>query len=244
MDFFFASATGPVRKTNQDAAFADLLQSGVFIASVCDGMGGAAAGDTASNAAVKVIKERLENAFSEAPADGFDFYGELRAALADADDEIRRLVLLNPEFNGMGTTAVSVIAYGGKAYIANIGDSRCYKLAKKNLERITHDHSYVQLLVDSGKITEKEAEKHPQKNIITRSIGGMEKAEPDFYSVSTDSVLLLCSDGLTNYVSEKNIAKIISSKSSANEAVTKLLAEAIKNGGGDNVTAVVVDFTK
>lgn len=244
MKFYGASKTGPVRSSNQDSFFARHLSSDVFIAAVCDGMGGAAAGEIASKTAVKVISQELSTALSVEPESDFDWKSEIIKAFSDADDSIRELTVKNPEYLGMGTTAVLIAAYKDNAYIANVGDSRCYKINNEKLFRLTKDHSYVQMLVDKGQITEQEAETHPNKNIITRSVGGSVKAYPDLTFEKAEGVFLLCSDGLTNYLSETQIFDIIIKATTPQKAVSKLISEAIKNGGGDNVTALIVDFSK
>ena len=246
MKFYGSSKTGPVRSSNQDAFFALQLQSGVFIAAVCDGMGGAAAGNVASKTAVKIISEQLKTSFAALPDEDFDSIGEIKKSFSDADDGIRELVVKHPDYAGMGTTAVLIVAYDEKAYVAHIGDSRCYNVSAESetLTRLTKDHSYVQMLIDNNEITESEAEKHPNKNIITRSIGGMAKASPDVILTKAKGQFLLCSDGLTNYVTEDRILEIMISVPSPQKAVNKLVSEAIKNGGGDNVTALIVDFSK
>ncbi len=244
MKFYGSSKTGPVRSSNQDAFFAMQLQSDVLIAAVCDGMGGAAAGNVASKTAVKIISEQLKSAFAALPDDDFDSEGEIKKAFCDADDGIRELVAKHPDYAGMGTTAVLLVAYNDKAYVAHVGDSRCYNLDGETLTRLTKDHSYVQMLIDNNEITESEAETHPNKNIITRSIGGLAKAVPDIILTKAEGQFLLCSDGLTNYVTEDRILEIMISSSTTQKAVTKLVSEAIKNGGGDNVTALIVNFSK
>lgn len=244
MKFYGSSKTGPVRSSNQDAFFALQLQSEVFIAAVCDGMGGAAAGNVASKTAVKIISEQLKSSYAALPDDDFDSESEIRKAFCDADDGIKELVNKHPEYSGMGTTAVLLVSYNDKAYIAHVGDSRCYNLHGETLTRLTKDHSYVQMLIDNKEITESEAETHPNKNIITRSIGGLTKTVPDIILTKADGQFLLCSDGLTNYVTEDRILEIMISSSTLQKAVTKLVSEAIKNGGGDNVTALIVNFSE
>lgn len=243
MRFFGRTETGPVRKTNQDCFFASLLDNGVFIGAVCDGMGGAAAGNIASDTACVAIRTVLENSVSSGFSEGFDFYGALRAALSDANAKICEKVNMNPDFSGMGTTAVAVMAYNGKAYVANVGDSRCYALTDGTLEQITKDHSYVQMLVDSGSLTEDEAAHHPQKNIITRSLGDTPDAQADLFSTDTKkTTLLLCSDGLTNFVSEDFIREKLLKSADTEKCANILIDEAVKNGGGDNITVLIVDF--
>ena len=244
MKFYGSSKTGPVRSSNQDAFFAHQLQSGVFIAAVCDGMGGAAAGNVASKTAVKIMSEQLRSSFAAFPDEDFDSEYEIKRSFFDADDGIRELVSKHPEYAGMGTTAVLLVAYGDTAYVAHVGDSRCYNLDGETLTRLTKDHSYVQMLIDNNEITESEAETHPNKNIITRSIGGIAKASPDISMTKVKGQFLLCSDGLTNYVTEDRILEIMISAPTPQKAVTKLVSEAIKNGGGDNVTALIADFSE
>lgn len=245
MQYFGVTETGPVRKSNQDDFFAAELTGGAFICAVCDGMGGAAAGNIASSTACSTIKSELESKLSALPCDSFDFYGSLRSSLGNANLNICDKVKENPDYSGMGTTAVVLISYGEKAYIANIGDSRCYCFSQNKLERITKDHSFVQMLVDSGSITEEEAKSHPKKNIITRSLGDTSDTEADLFSCSLNgNVFLLCSDGLTNYVSEERISAALEAMTDAESCARALVNEAVNNGGGDNVTVLIIDFSK
>ena len=144
----------------------------------------------------------------------------------------------------MGTTLVSALIIDGKLYITNIGDSRLYLVNKDEIKRLTRDHSYVQTLVDLGQLTPEEAEKNPHRNIITRAIGTQKKVEPDlfFKDLSEGDVeyILMCSDGLTNFVEEKEIHSIIKESESLESACNILIDKANENGGGDNITAVLI----
>ena len=141
----------------------------------------------------------------------------------------------------MGTTLVAMMIFRDTVYAVNIGDSRLYIIADDGICKLTRDHSYVQKLLDEGKITEDEARVHPNKNIIMRAVGTDPEVKPDFFKVLPDKkTFLLCSDGLSNFVDDKTIEKIIRSSVSLREAVETLIEKANAAGGGDNITAVLV----
>ena len=215
---------GIVRANNQDSYAAGELSGGAAWAVVCDGMGGAAGGNIASSEAVKTISRAMESAICRA-----------NAFLLDMAQEDKSLT-------GMGTTCVAVLIIDGTAYIAHVGDSRVYVIPKDGaLRQITRDHSYVQELVENGSITQDEARTYPGKNIITRAVGIEENLRVDFSEVTLDQddVLLLCTDGLTNFVSDEEIAEIIVSSTNF-EYAEKLVQAANEHGGGDNITVVTI----
>lgn len=240
MQYFGKTDIGPVRKTNQDAFFTVEPKDGVLVCAVFDGMGGAAAGNVASNMASSTIREHIISSIPD-ELDGFDFYGLLRSAVFRAADMISAASAENAEYSGMGTTAVIALCFCDKVYIANVGDSRCYHFADGELEQITKDHSFVQMLVDSGEITEDEAEHHPRKNIITKALCGNTDCAPDLFAAPAKGKLLLCSDGLSNAVSNDTIAHILS-KGTAKDNAEALVENAIGAFGTDNITAVCIDF--
>ena len=145
------------------------------------------------------------------------------------------------EKQGMGTTVVAATIIGDKMYVANVGDSRLYVI-NQTIEQITNDHSYVEEMIRIGKIKREEAAQHEKKNVITRAVGATEKVKVDFFEVELreNDVILLCSDGLTNMVSNERIYQIVSSHSEVDVICKALIDEANKNGGQDNITAVVV----
>lgn len=231
---------GMVRDTNQDAYAVGELPGGVAWAVVCDGMGGAAGGNIASALAVKVISEKINNSYNAQMKD-ISIKNMLHSALVAANLEVFDMSLERPELRGMGTTVVCAIVKEGQAYIMHAGDSRAYIVSDNGLKQITMDHSMVQDLVNKGKITEEEAAVHPNKNIITRALGVEKTIEIDFRQVDLDrgNTLIICTDGLSNYVSSQEICEEI--KDSKYYAFAdRLVKKANANGGGDNITVVAI----
>ncbi len=235
----FKCNRGVVRKNNEDACFV-IPSKDVYI--VADGVGGNNSGEIASSTAVEeianFIKEHdLESC--ETPEEIFAFFTE---AIDIANENIYRQSLQNINNRGMATTIVMAYVYGDSGYITNIGDSRAYIYRTGILKRVTKDHTYVNELIEKGVITEGEAEHHRQKNVITKALGAEKGAEPDFYKVNLESgdILVLCSDGLYGEVGEEKMASIMKHSRSMNALSTRLVDEAIRAGGRDNITVICV----
>lgn len=231
---------GLVRKQNEDDAKTGLLPDGAW-AVVCDGMGGAKAGEVASQNAVQSIVDSVTKNYSEGASDNTIKY-LLHGALCDANTVIFNLSNAYESLSGMGTTAVVVLVSQGKAHVCHAGDSRAYLLREDQIIRMTKDHSVVQELIDSGTLTEEEAKKHPQRNIITRCLGVRETVEPDYseYPLEPGDLLLLCSDGLSNYISEEELLEQAKQLDPAS-LLQKLVADAKERGGNDNITIAVIE---
>lgn len=231
---------GIVRDSNQDAYAVGEFSDEVVWAVVCDGMGGAAGGNIASALAVKVISDKINASYRENMKDA-SIKNMLDSALTAANIEVFDFAEVKPELLGMGTTVVCAIVRDNQAYIAHAGDSRAYVVSKDSINQITTDHSMVQDLLSRGKITSEEAENHPNKNIITRAVGVDKSIEIDFEQVDLydDDVLLLCTDGLSNYVSNGEILDIMSDGKHYAFA-DRLVNKANNNGGGDNITVVII----
>lgn len=230
---------GIVRSSNQDAYAVGEFPDEVAWAIVCDGMGGHAGGNIASALAVKVISDKINASYRENMRDS-SIRNMLDSALTAANMEVYDMAEADPELRGMGTTVVCAIVRNGYAFIAHAGDSRAY-IYDGELKQITTDHSYVQTLVDIGKITKEEAEHHPNKNKITRAIGAEKIIDIDFDEVelNDEDVLILCTDGLSNYVSsDEMISEVQDGKYYA--FADRLVKKANHNGGGDNVTVVAI----
>ncbi len=234
------SDKGMVRANNQDSYAAGELPGNVAWAVVCDGMGGAAGGNVASATAVKVISEKIATCYHQGMSDN-----SIKNLLISAVESANALVLdaakKNEALSGMGTTAVAVIINVDIVYVASVGDSRAY-IMSDSLFQVTTDHSVVQNMVDNGEITKEEARFHPKKNIITRAIGIDKEARADFFREEIDKdkdIVLICTDGLTNYVSESEICDI-SRNSDVYEIADNLVKAANENGGGDNITVVTL----
>jgi PPM family protein phosphatase len=223
---------GPVRSNNEDAAYASPR-----LAAVADGVGGAAAGEVASRAAIDALvaldNRRLDEPLSEA----------LRAAIADGNERIGFIAACRPQTAGMSTTLTAVALDADGYAVANVGDSRTYLLRDGALRPLTRDDSLVQRLLDSGAITPEEARHHPQRSLVVESLDGDPRRTPP--PVATVAArpgdrLLLCSDGLTDYVDEDVIAAALRIEDRAASA-ERLVALALAAGARDNVSVVVAD---
>ncbi len=239
MRIFAKTDRGKVRSINQDAYAASVLPDGAALAVVCDGMGGSIAGDVASKTAVEIISQYIINAYNPT-LDAEGLLSLMKNAIISANIDVYDLTVKDSKLSGMGTTAIVTIVKKDFAVICNVGDSRAY-LISDTIAQITRDHSVVQSLVESGKLTPEEALVHPKKNVITRALGVEENVLPDGYSIQIgeSDMLLLCTDGLSNYVKPHKVFDIV--KGNDLNKITELLVDkANSNGGGDNITAVVV----
>jgi PPM family protein phosphatase len=225
---------GQVRTSNEDA-FGYCVEAGVF--ALCDGMGGAAAGEIASRIAVDTLIERLCDAESQD-----NRRKVLEAAIAAANRRVHARAEKEAALHGMGTTLVALAIGGNHALIGNVGDSRCYLFRGGQLIRQTNDHSLVDEQVRLGQLTRDEAEHSPLRNVITRAIGTQVSVAPDIAELELKSgdILMLCSDGLTKEVSDDRIAAVLASGGDVDELCLHLIGAAKAAGGHDNVTAVVV----
>ena len=239
MKYSLMTDKGIIRPTNQDSCFVSLLDADSCLAVVCDGMGGSNAGDIASDIAVKTISERITAAW-RAGITAASAVNLLTTAITAANICIYDYANENKQFSGMGTTVVAAIVIKDSLVVAHAGDSRAY-LFGSQMKCITKDHSLVQDMVDAGRLTAEQARFHPDKNYITRALGIEERVEIDFSELPFDKKdkLLLCSDGLTNFVSESKMSEIMSVQKTEDIA-EQLIREANNNGGGDNITAVVI----
>lgn len=242
MNLFGLTDIGLVRKNNQDSYAIRILDEDLAIAVVCDGMGGAQAGNVASAVAVEVFASALEDACKQGlPPDSERKQMLMRDACKAANNRLRGLSHSNREYEGMGTTLVAALILSHEIYVANVGDSRCYVLSEGTLNQITVDHSLVQHLVELGDITKEEARIHPKKNVITRAVGVDDSVNCDVFQVDRvkNASLLLCSDGLTNVVPDDVIRNELSHDISAEDATKSLLSLALEQGAPDNVTVVL-----
>ena len=238
MQIYSKTDIGLKRSSNQDSVFTGSLDNETLFAIVCDGMGGAKAGNVASKIACDVISEYVSRSFRK-KMDSYDIEKMLGNAILSANMEIFDASSAE-ELRGMGTTVVAAIITKDRINIAHVGDSRAY-IAGDTLTQITRDHSVVQTLVESGEITPIEARQHPRKNVITRALGVEENVLPDFNELpfSEGETLLLCTDGLTGYAEAESIFNIL--KITTDTAPEKLIELANAGGGGDNITVVTVN---
>jgi protein phosphatase len=227
-DSFSKSDVGRQRRSNEDRAYE---RAPLF--AVADGMGGARAGEVASKIVVDTLGEGLPEAGSDEE--------RLAAAVREANARINDLAGAEPDRAGMGTTVTAAYVGEDGVAVAHVGDSRAYRLRDGQLERLTNDHSLVAELVRRGKLTEEEAEEHPQKSVITRALGPEADVEVDrrTFPARDGDVFLLCSDGLTGMVPEERIAELVAGAGSLKAAGQALIREANERGGRDNITVVL-----
>lgn len=233
MRYAARSDRGLIRDGNQDSVYA-----GPRLLAVADGMGGMAAGDVASNIVIGAIAPLDEDVPGDALVDA------LRSAVETANQQLRDTVDANPHLEGMGTTLTAVLFSGSKIGMVHIGDSRAYLLRNGEFSQITKDDTYVQMLVDEGRISEEEASSHPQRSLLTRALDGRD-IDPDYSvrQVLPGDRYLICSDGLSGVVSFDTIAESLREYADPNECVERLVHLALRGGGPDNITVIIADAT-
>ncbi|MGH3120209.1 MAG: PP2C family protein-serine/threonine phosphatase [Streptosporangiaceae bacterium] len=226
------SDVGLLREGNEDSAYA-----GPRLLAVADGMGGHAAGEVASAAAISALS-RLND---DAP--GTDLLDVLADAVNDANHTLHSMVVADPSFEGMGTTLTAMLWSDGRVALCHIGDSRAYLLRDRQFHQITHDHTLVQTLVDEGRISPDDVATHPQRSMLLRALDGRADVEPDLTLLEAQlgDRYLLCSDGLSGVVSEETLHKTLASVANLDEVVLQLVELAIRGGGPDNITCIVAD---
>ena len=230
------TAIGLVRSGNEDSA----LTSSSLLA-VADGMGGHAGGEVASQIAIKTLSSLIP-VLTAADIDTDSIEDLLLNSLHTIDGEISRVSRDEIELRGMGTTLTALLIREGRAALLHVGDSRCYRLRGNTFEQLTHDHTVLQELLDSGTISMAEAQDHPQRSMLTQVLMGEGSIAPVLmvYEVNSKDRFLLCSDGLSSVLTEKEIKSLLK-KSDRDEAVKALVEATYVNGAPDNVTVVVAD---
>lgn len=242
MNIWGITDVGVVRQQNQDDYHIELLAEDMALGIVCDGMGGAKAGNVASQLAVETF---LETAKAQPPE---QWRNEPEALLHFAAEQANGAVhfraSVDADCRGMGTTMVAALVIGTQAYILNIGDSRCYLVQPDGITKVTRDHSVVEDLVARGQITPEQARQHPQKNLITRALGAESKLRADLFRqpMEPGDALLLCSDGLSNVVSDQELLYEVLHGGPAEDCCRRLLDIALSRGAPDNVTAVLLQM--
>lgn len=232
---------GMVRPTNQDSFAVERLEEiDTALLVVCDGMGGANAGNVASTFALERFMQEVRQGL-QADMQTADVQDLLRVAAQCANQAVFDLSIRQPEFRGMGTTLVCALVQGRLAHVLNVGDSRAYRVRGDAIEQLTEDHSYVQEMVRKGKLTAEESRHHPHKNLITRAIGVDTFVDSDLfcYELEPDDVILLCSDGLSGMVEDEQIARIVQDADSLEQAAADLIDRACRSGGVDNITVAL-----
>jgi serine/threonine protein phosphatase PrpC len=230
---------GKIRQMNEDSFIVHHFENGRAFAVVADGMGGHRAGDIASTMAIDVVYERLLAKLSEVHTDVRECLYE---AVESANDRIYDYSLKHSTMIGMGTTIVVAVVVEEQLYVAHVGDSRLYLIRDGQIVSVTSDHSHVQNLVNQGIITAEEARFHPKRNIILRALGtdSFVEIEVNQYPWYPGDCALLCSDGLSNMLSDTRLLEIVTQTLPAEELLQQLVTEANDAGGDDNITAVLM----
>ena len=230
---------GKRRSVNQDFVYASDQPVGNLsnMLIVADGMGGHNAGDLASRYTVESMVDYIENAREQRPIP------LLSESIHHANELVMEKAKTDRALEGMGTTVVAATIKDDYLYVANVGDSRLY-LIDQEIEQITRDHSLVEEMIRVGELQRKDARSHPDRNIITRAIGARAPVKVDFFDVKLEQgdKILLCSDGLTNMVEDEDILYIVKKSASLKEAAQRLITEANKTGGKDNISVVLAEF--
>jgi serine/threonine protein phosphatase PrpC len=229
------SHVGKVRSNNQDSAYA-----GTHLFVVADGMGGHAGGDVASAIAAK----RIAESDTEYPSVR-DAQLALEQSLVAANSMLAETVFEHSELTGMGTTVSGLLRVGNQFALAHIGDSRIYRFRDNELTQVTADHTFVQRLVDSGRITPEEAAVHPRRSVLMRVLGDVDAApeiDTAVFDIQAGDRWMLCSDGLSSYVADDKMAAILATVHTAQGAADRLVKESLDHGAPDNVTVVLVDI--
>lgn len=221
------------KSRNEDSAYA-----GPELLVLCDGMGGHAAGDVASS----LVVGELVHLDGEA-AGGDDMLDVLKDSIDSANDRLAEVGHESVDAGGMGTTCIAMLRSGSKLAVANIGDSRAYLRRGTRVTQITRDHSFVQQLLDEGRISKEEAVHHPQRSLVTRVLTGRHEDHPDLTvrELRVGDRLMLCSDGVTDYVAENTVADILRAEGSAGDIADQLIAISLRAAARDNITVVVAD---
>jgi len=235
MQYWGITDRGAVRSQNQDTFAIRPLDDGRTLAVVCDGMGGARAGNIASAMTAELFQEYFV-------AFGGDDVHRLGQSAIQTNEQVFHRAISDEECTGMGTTLVVALVGQGHSTLLNVGDSRAYRINAGGIRQITRDHSVVEDLVKSGQLTREEARNHPKKNLITRALGCEPQLRADLFHEDTthEDWILLCSDGLSNLVTEQEILYEVIHGGSADTCCQRLLEIALHRGAPDNVTIVLV----
>ncbi|MZD03988.1 Stp1/IreP family PP2C-type Ser/Thr phosphatase [Streptomyces sp. SID5785] len=230
--FAAGSHKGMIREGNEDSGYA-----GPRLLAIADGMGGQAAGEVASSEVISTIVALDDD------VPGSDILTSLGTAVQRANDQLRLMVEEDPQLEGMGTTLTALLWTGQRLGLVHVGDSRAYLLRDGVLTQITQDHTWVQRLVDEGRITEEEATTHPQRSLLMRALGSGDHVEPDLSirEVRAGDRYLICSDGLSGVVSHQTMEETLASYQGPQETVQDLIQLALRGGGPDNITVIIAD---
>lgn len=238
MNIISKTHIGNVRETNEDFIWISCDTMPYYML-VADGMGGAAAGEIASKIAAFSVRQFIEGLNVKMLS-----ASDLVAAVNYANDQIVKEAVYNEKLKGMGTTITLAHVDGSRIYVAQVGDSSAYLYSFEKLHKITKDHTYVQKLIDSGLINESQADNNPYKNIITRVVG-MNDLKVDTFEITWEAgdILLLCSDGMTSYITENELSEIFKNDKSIREKADILVDLALARGGRDNISVIIAQNT-
>ncbi len=240
MEAYGQTDIGKIRLNNEDSFFLTLEKikkfENLFI--IADGMGGHNAGEIASQEAIK----RLIEFILEREVVGSDFGGFLKRATEHANYQTYIKSVKNKGLKGMGTTITAITINGDKVFGTHVGDSRLYYFRNDELNQVTMDHTFIQEMVRSGRLTDEEAKGHPNRNMVTRAVGIGANVEVDTFEleIGKSDILLICSDGLSGMVSNEEISEILATNDTIEQKTQKLVQQALNNGGEDNVTVILV----
>ncbi|HHU54523.1 MAG TPA: Stp1/IreP family PP2C-type Ser/Thr phosphatase [Mollicutes bacterium] len=235
MEYFYLTDSGKVRDHNEDSVVIVNNNSNEYLMIVADGMGGHRAGEVASSIAITHLGKRFKELGSIGSKE--EAINWLKDTVSEANILIYRYTEENPTSLGMGTTLVLCLKTQDYLLFGNIGDSSGFVFKNKKLHKITVDHTLVNLLVNSGELTEEEAKDHPKKNVLMRALGATNTVEMDIFDVEVDvDGVLLCSDGLTNMLDEDQIGRVLNEKISLEDKLNKLVLKSNNRGGTDNIS--------
>lgn len=241
MQIYYQTDVGLMRRNNQDYCLCEKLSDTLAYAAVCDGMGGANGGNVASSEACneisRVLKEELKAEMSEQ-----DLKELMEKAVTSANTKVYDMSCADENLSGMGTTVELAVIRGERLFVVHAGDSRVYRITSKGITQVTTDHSLVQQLVELGQITQEEARFHPSKNYITRALGVEPELEVDFLTepFEKDDIILICTDGLSNYFSTEELYEAVKSIKEKKELAQCLVDIAKDCGGSDNITVAIL----
>ncbi len=242
MRYWGLTDRGKVRSQNQDSFFAGVITNPkgeeALLCMICDGMGGAKAGDLAS----LIARDRFVDYTAEHFRLRRDPEPVLRAATEEANRAVIEKAAESPDYEGMGTTLVALLVLGERAYAVNVGDSRCYLIREEEIRQITKDHSLVEDMIDKGELTREQARRHPRKNVITRAIGTEDRADCDIFPLTLEKGdrLLLCSDGLSNMLNPREMLFEVLYGEDEDTAAQRMVDIALERNAPDNVTVILL----
>lgn len=244
MEIFAKSDLGKARDINEDAIYIPEEDLGINVYILADGMGGYQGGDVASQLAVTAARSYILNNYEITFEEKEDILKLVNGAIEYANMVVAEKAKTDKKLNKMGSTLEVLLIIKNDAYIGHVGDSRIYMIRDKKIKKLTTDHSYIQKLITDGRITKEESSKHPDKNMITKAIGTeiLVEAELIHKKLNTNDILILCSDGLTNLVNDKEILEIVLN-SFDEDIAEKLIDKANELGGTDNVSVIVVKYS-